>query len=233
MSWDKITDHLFEKYCVEGRDDELSALMEAHDKEVRNRTIAECVKIIEETVWRDTDMLVENIKTFGGVDEHEENSLTVDYTKNDYATAYMECVKKGYKEAFSGTKFLPICKRISTPDRMELFELWQEVKDIDNITDWRTSEYVEKIHNILQKYGISDSWLASPYYDDIVGIDYWCYTYYDNLAEAVARLQKDDVANDDWATNKEDLLLYERTKRMLEDLVSKEQEVELELNERD
>lgn len=38
------------------------------DIEIRNKTIDECIKVIEETVWRDTDMLVENIRKFvGGV----------------------------------------------------------------------------------------------------------------------------------------------------------------------
>lgn len=39
-----------------------------YDIEMRDKTIDECIKVIEETVWRDTDMLVENIRKFvGGV----------------------------------------------------------------------------------------------------------------------------------------------------------------------
>lgn len=34
--WDKILDHLFEKYCIEGSDSELERLMEEHDKNVCN-----------------------------------------------------------------------------------------------------------------------------------------------------------------------------------------------------
>lgn len=32
------------------------------EKAIRNKAIDECIKMIEETVWRDTDMLVENIR---------------------------------------------------------------------------------------------------------------------------------------------------------------------------
>lgn len=38
--WDKILDHLFEKYCVEGLDPELDRLMEEHDKNVYNDMIS-------------------------------------------------------------------------------------------------------------------------------------------------------------------------------------------------
>ena len=38
--WDKILDHLFEKYCVEGLDPELDRLMEEHDKNVRDDAIS-------------------------------------------------------------------------------------------------------------------------------------------------------------------------------------------------
>lgn len=41
MSWEKIEDHLFNKYDVEGEDKELSNLMEEHDKEVRTKAIDE------------------------------------------------------------------------------------------------------------------------------------------------------------------------------------------------
>lgn len=39
MSWSKIEEHLFEKYCVEGEDKELCKLMEEHDKEIRDKAI--------------------------------------------------------------------------------------------------------------------------------------------------------------------------------------------------
>lgn len=38
--WDKIEDHLFEKYCVEGSDPELERLMEEHDKNVRDDVVS-------------------------------------------------------------------------------------------------------------------------------------------------------------------------------------------------
>ena len=41
MSWDKIDNHLFDKYCVEGEDKELSNLMKEHDKEIRAKAIDE------------------------------------------------------------------------------------------------------------------------------------------------------------------------------------------------
>lgn len=39
MSWNKIEDYLFERYCVEGEDKTLSDLMEEHDREIRNNAI--------------------------------------------------------------------------------------------------------------------------------------------------------------------------------------------------
>lgn len=39
MNWNKIEEHLFERYCVEGEDKELCKLMEEHDKEIRNKEI--------------------------------------------------------------------------------------------------------------------------------------------------------------------------------------------------
>ena len=41
MSWEKIEDHLFNKYDVEGEDKELCNLMEEHDKEIRAKAIDE------------------------------------------------------------------------------------------------------------------------------------------------------------------------------------------------
>ena len=46
MSWEKIEDYLFDKYCVEGEDRELATLMEEHDKEVRKHAIDEFSKKI-------------------------------------------------------------------------------------------------------------------------------------------------------------------------------------------
>ncbi len=50
--------------------------LQVHDAEVRaderEKAIDECIKIIEETVWRDAEMLVENIREFtkvGGKNE--------------------------------------------------------------------------------------------------------------------------------------------------------------------
>lgn len=44
---------------------------EDYDKMIRNKTIDECIRIIEETVWKDTDMLVDSIREMkgGGKDE--------------------------------------------------------------------------------------------------------------------------------------------------------------------
>lgn len=46
MSWEKIEEHLFDKYLVEGEDKELGQLMEEHDKEVRQSTINEFIERI-------------------------------------------------------------------------------------------------------------------------------------------------------------------------------------------
>lgn len=48
MSWEKIEDHLFDKYCVEGEDRELATLMEEHDKEVREQVMDEFLEKIED-----------------------------------------------------------------------------------------------------------------------------------------------------------------------------------------
>lgn len=50
MSWNKIEEHLFEKYCVEGEDKELCRLMEEHDKEIRDKAIEEfCKRLVEQS----------------------------------------------------------------------------------------------------------------------------------------------------------------------------------------
>ena len=46
MSWDKIENHLFHRYDVEGEGKELSNLMEEHDKEVKAKAIDEFVEKI-------------------------------------------------------------------------------------------------------------------------------------------------------------------------------------------
>lgn len=53
---------IFSRYEVLDNAIQKLAKYENNEKEIRNKTIAECIKIIEETVWRDTDMLVENIR---------------------------------------------------------------------------------------------------------------------------------------------------------------------------
>ena len=56
MSWDKIDNHLFENYCVEGEDKEFCNLMEEHDAEIRTKTIDDFREhleneISENTIW--------------------------------------------------------------------------------------------------------------------------------------------------------------------------------------
>ena len=47
MSWEKIENHLFNKYDVEGEDKELSNLMEEHDKEVKAKAIDEFLEALK------------------------------------------------------------------------------------------------------------------------------------------------------------------------------------------
>lgn len=47
MSWDKIENHLFHRYDVEGEDKELSNLMEEHDKEVGAKVIDEFLEALK------------------------------------------------------------------------------------------------------------------------------------------------------------------------------------------
>lgn len=47
-NWSNIDNYLFEKYCVEGRDDELCKLMRKHDEEIHNKAIDDFYnKIVE------------------------------------------------------------------------------------------------------------------------------------------------------------------------------------------
>ncbi len=57
MSWEKIENHLFDKYCVEGEDKEICNLMEEHDKEIRNKAIDELCKEISKLLSGDTKHL--------------------------------------------------------------------------------------------------------------------------------------------------------------------------------
>ena len=41
---------------------------EDYDNRIRNKAIDECIRIIEETVWKDTDMLVDSIRELKGGD---------------------------------------------------------------------------------------------------------------------------------------------------------------------
>lgn len=44
----------------------IDEMPEVSVKEIRAKAIDECIKIIEETAWKDTDMLVESIKELKG-----------------------------------------------------------------------------------------------------------------------------------------------------------------------
>lgn len=55
MSWDKIENHLFSKYDVEGEDKELSELMEEHDKQVK-------AKATDEFAERMKDFIAKNVE---------------------------------------------------------------------------------------------------------------------------------------------------------------------------
>lgn len=46
--------------------DEILTISCSNTTEIIRKTVDECIKIIEETVWRDTDMLVENIRELKG-----------------------------------------------------------------------------------------------------------------------------------------------------------------------
>lgn len=48
MSWDKITNHLFEKYCVEGKDLTFTKLMREHDQNIKNQAIDDFLKALKE-----------------------------------------------------------------------------------------------------------------------------------------------------------------------------------------
>lgn len=80
MNWEKIENHLFNKYCVEGDDKELQRLMEEHDKEVQERSVEEFTK-----------SLVNQLKEYG-----QESSKDYSYfgCKDDFGAmnAYNHCI---------------------------------------------------------------------------------------------------------------------------------------------
>lgn len=43
MSWNKIEDHLFDEYCVEGEDKVLEQLMKEHDEELKKEILSEFI----------------------------------------------------------------------------------------------------------------------------------------------------------------------------------------------
>lgn len=47
MSWNKITDYLFEEYCVNYEDEKFCKLMKEHDKKIRDEAIVELVEKIK------------------------------------------------------------------------------------------------------------------------------------------------------------------------------------------
>lgn len=64
MSWEKIEDHLFNKYDVEGEDKELCNLMEEHDKEIRAKAIDEFAHQLKETLNQEFPSNYESTKSF-------------------------------------------------------------------------------------------------------------------------------------------------------------------------
>lgn len=54
MSWDKIQDHLFDKYCVEGYDPELERLMKEYDKEIQEQVLSkikQCIDLLDDCLY--------------------------------------------------------------------------------------------------------------------------------------------------------------------------------------
>ena len=53
------------RHCIHNAEEHFAPKIN-HEKEIRANAIDECIKIIEETVWKDTDMLVESIRELKG-----------------------------------------------------------------------------------------------------------------------------------------------------------------------
>lgn len=75
MSWEKIEDHLFEEYCVEGEDKKLCILMKEHDTEIRANALDEFISRLEKyqrdnwvvtlnkgITWSDIKKIAEQVK---------------------------------------------------------------------------------------------------------------------------------------------------------------------------
>lgn len=73
MSWDKIENHLFSKYDVEGEDKELSELMEEHDKQVKAKATDEFAEMLKE--------------------KYEEHNLDLCLRQNDYYSYANSCIQ--------------------------------------------------------------------------------------------------------------------------------------------
>lgn len=74
---------------------------EMYDERIRAKAIDECIKIIEETCWRDADMLVENIREFWSKAKHTERDKTVDEVTERLASA---CSDKSFKVELDGVE---------------------------------------------------------------------------------------------------------------------------------
>lgn len=85
MSWNKIEDHLFDKYCVEGEDKVLEQLMKEHDEELKKEFASELKKLftdflhIEDIGYykEDVDKIIkqaqENMNNKESIEQQEES----------------------------------------------------------------------------------------------------------------------------------------------------------------
>lgn len=62
----KLSSLRYKRLLTDEEYNELIKKLGGHDREIRAKAIDECIKVIEESVWRDTDMLVESIRELKG-----------------------------------------------------------------------------------------------------------------------------------------------------------------------
>lgn len=129
----------------------IDEMPEVSEKEIRAKAIDECIRIIEETPWKDTDMLVEELKQLKGNEFFNFDSPVVRIDEKSYNKAIdevMEIVKKAYHN-FSGydlefmTKYgnKNASQQAESYSTMMMYEIAGEFDDlIDNLEQLKGAE---------------------------------------------------------------------------------------------
>lgn len=95
MSWEKIEDHLFDKYCVEGEDKELGQLMKEHDEELKKEFASELKKLFTDFLHiEDIDYYKEDIYKI--IKQAQENMNHKKLIESPYKDIHIKTNKEKY-----------------------------------------------------------------------------------------------------------------------------------------